>query len=152
VESREVRSSPPPGRHFSLAIIGGKYRENLGHIMRLALNFGASSIYLVGCKYTRQAADTLNTAHTIPVVECEEIPDIVGTQRVYLELSPDAVPLPEYSHPKRALYIIGPENGSLDVPHGFDCVEIQTVASMNQSQATAVLLYDRKAKEMRTSP
>ncbi len=149
MKTRETRSSPPSGRHFSLAIVGGKYRENLGHIMRLALNYGASGIYLVGCKYTRQAADTLNTARTIPVVECDEIPEIVGTRRVYLELSPDATPLPHYEHPKQALYVIGPEDGSCDVAHGADCVEVETVACMNQSQSVAVLLYDRMAKSSR---
>jgi len=146
METREVRGTNATGRHFSLAIIGGKYRENLGHIMRLALNFGASGIYLVGCKYTRQAADTVNTARTIPVVECDELPEIVGAKSVYLELSPGATPLPRYKHPKQALYIIGPEDGSCEVQEGADCVEVATVGSMNQAQAVAVLLYDRVAK------
>lgn len=146
MENREHRAKRASGRHFSLAIVGGKHRVNLGQIMRLALNFQANAIYLVQCKYTRQAADSVNTARTIPVIECEEIPEVVDATRVYLELTPEAIPLPDYKHPKRAVYIIGPEDGSLEVPEDADCVEIDTTTSMNQSHAVAVLLYDRVVK------
>lgn len=148
----EVRGKRAPGHHFSLAIVSGKHRENLGQIMRLALNFGAKAIYLVDCKYTRQAADTMNTARSIPVIECDDIPEVVGARHVYLEISENATPLPDYKHPKSAVYIIGPENSSSVIPDDVDCVEIDSIASLNQAQAVAILLYDRQTKIARKKP
>lgn len=60
-----------------------------------------------------------------------------------------ARPLPEYTHPDRALYIFGPEDGSLDKEIRDWCedvVYIPTTGCMNLAATVNVVLYDRLAK------
>jgi tRNA(Leu) C34 or U34 (ribose-2'-O)-methylase TrmL len=133
-------------RWFALAIVGGKTPQNLGAILRLAVNFGAASVYLVGHRYYRLPEDTPNAAGNLPVVECEDLPRLVGATHVYIEKVDHAVPLPKFEHPRRALYIVGPEDGSLVVPSRKKAVVIPTFGSLNQAQSVLAVLYDRVAK------
>ena len=60
-----------------------------------------------------------------------------------------SVPLPEFEHPHRALYVFGPEDGSIcgrlrSVCHHF--VEIPSRSCLNLSTAASIVLYDRLAK------
>ncbi|NPB03628.1 MAG: RNA methyltransferase [Thermotogae bacterium] len=144
--SRESKAIKPPGEFFAIAIVGGKTKENLGSILRLALNYGASAVFLVGCRYRRVPTDTLNTAGSLPVIECDELPRIVGVTHVYVELGDGCESLEDFKHPKRALYIVGPEDGTLTVPEGKKCVFVPTVGSLNQAMAVCTLLWDRKMK------
>lgn len=56
---------------------------------------------------------------------------------------------PEYTHPDRALYIFGPEDGSLDKEIRDWCedvIYIPTTGCMNLAATVNVVLYDRLAK------
>jgi tRNA(Leu) C34 or U34 (ribose-2'-O)-methylase TrmL len=66
-----------------------------------------------------------------------------------VELVDGARSLPEYTHPDRALYIFGPEDGSLDKEIRDWCedvVYIPTQGCMNLAATVNVVLYDRMAK------
>jgi tRNA(Leu) C34 or U34 (ribose-2'-O)-methylase TrmL len=68
---------------------------------------------------------------------------------VCVELALNAIPLPEYQHPENALYIFGPEDGSIDqalIDKADDVVYVPTKGCMNLSASVNVLLYDRLAK------
>ena len=73
----------------------------------------------------------------------------LGCIPVAVELVDGARPLPEYTHPDRALYIFGPEDGSLDKEIRDWCedvVYIPTTGCMNLAATVNVVLYDRLAK------
>ena len=60
-----------------------------------------------------------------------------------------ARPLPEYTHPDRALYLFGAEDGSLSQELRDWCedvVYIPTQGCMNLAATVNVVLYDRLAK------
>jgi tRNA(Leu) C34 or U34 (ribose-2'-O)-methylase TrmL len=68
---------------------------------------------------------------------------------VCVEFALNAIPLPEYTHPENALYIFGPEEGSIDqalIDKADDVVYVPTVGCMNLSASVNVLLYDRLSK------
>jgi len=60
-----------------------------------------------------------------------------------------AIPLPEFEHPENALYIFGPEDGTIaqNVIDAADAVVyVPTIGCMNLAASVNVLLYDRLAK------
>ncbi|WP_017017918.1 TrmH family RNA methyltransferase, partial [Enterovibrio norvegicus] len=68
---------------------------------------------------------------------------------VCVELALGAQPLPHFVHPEKAIYIFGPEDGSIaqNVADRADhVVYVPTVGCMNLAASVNVLLYDRLAK------
>ena len=77
----------------------------------------------------------------------------LGCTPVAVELIDGARALPEYTHPDRAIYIFGPEDGSLDADVRAWCEEtiyIPTNGCMNLAATVNVVLYDRMAKGLNT--
>jgi tRNA(Leu) C34 or U34 (ribose-2'-O)-methylase TrmL len=73
----------------------------------------------------------------------------LGCTPVAVELVDGALPLPTYTHPDRAFYIFGPEDGSLSKAVRDWCEEvvyIPTQGCMNLAATVNVVLYDRLAK------
>ena len=57
--------------------------------------------------------------------------------------------MPVYQHPGNALYIFGPEDGTIDqkvIDRADSVVFIPTIGSLNLAAAVNVMLYDRLAK------
>ena len=72
---------------------------------------------------------------------------------VCIEFAENAIALPEFQHPERALYIFGPEDGSIEqevVDKADYVVFVPTISCMNLSASVNVLLYDRMAKSYQT--
>ena len=87
----------------------------------------------------------------IPVIRAESVLDAVpeGCDVVSVELDHDAIPLMEFSHPERACYVFGPENGSLSaevVERSRFKVMIPTNTALNLGMTVNTVLYDRLAK------
>ncbi|NQU97235.1 MAG: hypothetical protein HQ548_06290 [Chloroflexi bacterium] len=74
---------------------------------------------------------------------------------VGIEIAEDAIDLVQFSHPERACYIFGPENGSVSADTVARCehiVKIPTALSLNLAATVNVVLYDRLAKSPRRAP
>ena len=68
---------------------------------------------------------------------------------VCVELVEGATSLPDFCHPSQAIYIFGPEDGSIPqtiVNQADHVVYIPTIGCMNLAATVNVLLYDRLAK------
>jgi tRNA(Leu) C34 or U34 (ribose-2'-O)-methylase TrmL len=66
---------------------------------------------------------------------------------VAVELRPDAESLVTFEHPGEALYVFGPEDGSLPKPVRLRChpfVVIPTHHCLSLAAAVNVVLYDRR--------
>lgn len=77
----------------------------------------------------------------------DEMPESMGI--VCVEFAENAIPLPEYQHPDNALYIFGPEDGTLsqDIIDRADAVVyVPTHGCMNLAATVNVVLYDRLSK------
>ena len=135
-----------------------KSPENVNSVKRAAGNFRVDSILYTGKRYPR--AVKLNPATTnmsrdvslnVPVtgVACliDEKPE--NMEIVCVEFAEDAISLPNYQHPDNALYIFGPEDGTLSqeiIDRADAVVYVPTKGCMNLAAAVNVVLYDRLSK------
>jgi tRNA(Leu) C34 or U34 (ribose-2'-O)-methylase TrmL len=123
--------------------------------MRAAGCYGASAIYYTGKRFARAAKyhqDTKNASQHIELSAVESFTELAGQHRtlVCVEFAVGATPLSEFIHPDHALYIFGPEDGSVDqsiIDVADAVVYVPTIGCMNLGATVNVLLYDRMAKQ-----
>jgi tRNA(Leu) C34 or U34 (ribose-2'-O)-methylase TrmL len=69
--------------------------------------------------------------------------------KIAVEILPRAIPLSVFKHPHDAVYIFGPEDGSVPKHVVEECKEtvvITTNFCMNLASTVSVILYDRTSK------
>jgi tRNA G18 (ribose-2'-O)-methylase SpoU len=107
----------------------------------------------VGRRYQRQASDTLHSSDHAPLHHYADLDDLIAhlphsCPLVGVELDPRAKPLHEFTHPERALYLVGAEDDGLPpavVDRCHDVVQIPcpTPRSMNVAVAGSVVVAHR---------
>lgn len=145
-------------RYSCIGLFNPKSPENVGSVMRAAGCYGVNSVFYTGKRYERARdfiTDTKRVHYDIPLIGIDDLQRIIplGCTPVAVELVEGARPLPEYTHPDRALYIFGPEDGSLSPEVRAWCEEtiyIPTEGCMNLAATVNVVLYDRLAKGLNT--
>lgn len=140
--------------NVSVGLTNPKSATNVGAVMRAAGCYQAEAVFYTGTRYDRARrlqTDTKGMSNEIPMinVDClaESLPE--GAKLVCVELVEGAVPLPEFEHPERALYVFGPEDGTISqgvVDKADAVVYVPTKGCMNLAGSVNVLLYDRLAK------
>jgi tRNA G18 (ribose-2'-O)-methylase SpoU len=124
---------------------------NLGNLMRSAHGFGAAFTFTLGAQYRSHEAfpDTSKAARHVPHYNWARLDDLVlpeGCKLVGVELIDGAIDLPNFLHPARAAYVLGPELGSLSPELLQRCdhvVKIPTLFCVNVAMAGAIVMYDR---------
>ena len=140
--------------HVTIGLTNPKSPTNVGAVMRAAGCYQVDAVKYTGQRYEKAAkfhTDTKSAARTIPLTGVESFLDKLDpeTKIVCVELAEGATPLPRFKHPENAIYIFGPEDGSIsqDVADRADyVVYVPTVGCMNLAATVNVLLYDRLAK------
>ncbi len=143
--------------HRSYCAIGlsnPKSPGNVGSVVRACGCFDADHIYYTGTRYDRAQpfyTDTANRRDEIPLTRVDDLLlATTGTLKVVcIELCENAIPLTEFQHPDRALYVFGPEDYSLSqetIDASDHVVFIPTNGCLNLSASVNVVLYDRAMK------
>lgn len=141
-----------PVRGFSgVGLYAPSKEANIGGAIRAAGVYGANFVMLQGVRYSRMVTDTQHATRHMPLFEVESLIDAlpIDCARVAVEIVEGAHPLPAFVHPERALYIFGPEKGSIPDDILAKCkykVFIPTLDCMNLAATVNVVLYDRMAK------
>ncbi|MGB0865173.1 MAG: RNA methyltransferase [Granulosicoccaceae bacterium] len=143
-----------PNYYTAIGLQNPKSPTNVGSVMRAAGCYSVDAVFYTGTRYDRAASfqtDTHQISSRIPLQCVEDMVLAVPEQTriVCVELVQGAQPLPSYAHPERALFLFGPEDGSLDqsiVDRADDVVYVPTEMCMNLAASVNVLLYDRLAK------
>jgi tRNA G18 (ribose-2'-O)-methylase SpoU len=143
--------------YFGIGIERSKTEANVGTLWRSAFSLGASFIFTIGRRYPRQSSDVTEAWRHIPLLEYADVDDFhdhipFDCQVVGVELTPDAKPLETFTHPHRAIYLLGPEDGSLSKAATDLCqvvVRFDSAYCLNVAAAGTVVLYDRNAKAVR---
>lgn len=124
---------------------------NVGSALRAAGCYGAAMVAASGQRYHRAATDTQATFRHLPLLQTDDLHSVIpfGCVPVAVDLIDGAIPLPSYTHPERAFYIFGPEDGTLG--HGItswcrDVIYVPTRHCMNLAATVNVVLYDRMVK------
>jgi len=144
-----------PRGYFGVALWHPKHQVNLGTLLRSAHIFGAAFICTIGERYQRQSSDTIKTPRHTPLFHFADEADFWAhiphdCAPVAVELAERAKSLVYFTHPQRAVYILGPEDGSLPdwfISGAHSVVEIPGRFCLNLAVAGSIVLYDRIAKE-----
>ncbi|MFC1748625.1 RNA methyltransferase [Pseudomonadota bacterium] len=138
----------------SIGLTNPKSTSNVGAVMRAAGCYQVDAVFYTGTRYDRAVklqTDTKSVQQTIPLSKVEDLLACcsVDTKLVCVELVVGATPLPEFQHPEKALYVFGPEDGTISqaiIDRADAVVYVPTVGCMNLAGSVNVLLYDRLAK------
>ncbi|MCG9696306.1 RNA methyltransferase [Shewanella sp. Isolate11] len=154
-----MTEKPAQTRLVTIGLVNPKSPTNVGGVMRAAGCYQADEVRYTGKRYALAAShrgeqyntDTKRVSRNIPLIGVDNLLDGLDedTQVICVDLVEGAIPLPEFQHPDKAIYLFGPEDGTIDqslVDNADAVVYVPTVGCMNLASSVNVLLYDRLAK------
>lgn len=136
--------------YSAIGLVGPKIEANVGGAMRAASCYGASLIVLEAPRFQHRATNVTKAQRHIPMIVgeiCEHRP--YDCPMIAIEIVAGAKPLPTFCHPERAIYVFGPEDGSIPrriLDRAQHVISIPTAFCMNLAATVNVVLYDRMMK------
>jgi tRNA(Leu) C34 or U34 (ribose-2'-O)-methylase TrmL len=152
------KSARPRGAAPAVALIDPKYPHNVGMTVRLASCYGLRQVWFTGDRVSLDPArgerlpreERMKGYKDVELVHYEQVFDqFPAAVPVAVEVRPGSEPLHTFEHPADALYVFGPEDGSLPKPVVVRChrfVVIPTRHCLNLATAVATVLWDRQYK------
>lgn len=142
--------------YAAIGLVGCKNKHNSAGALRAAQCYGANLIAIQGNRLPNGAANTMQAQRHIPTLLGDDIFALqpYDCQAVAIELVDGAKSLVDFVHPQRAMYIFGPEDGSIPTRIVERCqhvIQVPTSFCMNLSATVNVVLYDRVAKQIRAA-
>jgi tRNA(Leu) C34 or U34 (ribose-2'-O)-methylase TrmL len=149
-----LKHKTPDAAEITLGLTDPKSPSNVGAVMRAAGCYQVDTVLYSGKRYSRAAkfnTDTQSASKKIPLIGVESLADNLpeGSKLVCVDLIEGAIALPAFKHPKNAMYVFGPEDGTISqmvIDQADAVVYIPTNGCMNLAATVNVLLYDRLAK------
>lgn len=164
-----VVPTEPAGQPPAILLINPKQANNVGSILRACSCYGIRQLWYTGTrvdlgftKHQRAIKNSSAGKFRLPreermkgYAECriheydrpfDMFPDVVP---IAIEILPGTVPLPQFEHPHNALYVFGPEDGSLNGSVLGRCHQFVSIPSrhcLNLAAAVYTVLYDRQVK------
>lgn len=137
-----------------VGIYSPKTDANVGGALRAAFCFDAAYVVVQAARYRRQPTDTCNTLLHKPLFLTDDIVKFRphDCQLVVVERLDGAKDITHYTHPDRALYVFGPEDGSVPkriVDAANTVLQIPTRNCLNLAACVNVVLFDRVTKRAR---
>jgi tRNA(Leu) C34 or U34 (ribose-2'-O)-methylase TrmL len=145
-----------------IALVDPKFPHNVGAAVRAASCYGIRQVWFSGARVQLDGAkrqrlpreERMRGYMEVEIRQADYFFDAFeDAVPVAVELRRNAESLIEFEHPERALYVFGPEDGSLDRAVLAQChrfVVIPTRHCTNLSAAVYTVLYDRHAKRVRS--
>lgn len=154
--------------YFGIGIYHPKTEMNIGTLWRSAHILGASFVFTVGRRYRTQASDTTKAYRHIPMYHYTDMQQFSDNRPydcpvVGIELSPAAIPIAKFAHPRSAIYMLGAEDHgltgeavaacqSLVVLPGDTCLNVAVAGSLvmfhRQQQLAATVRGVRCGREL----
>lgn len=151
------RHSPIVGEVPAIIMNNPKYPRNLGSAIRAASCFGVNQIWYTGNRIQLDPKDRLPREERMKGYKhvklinydypFDQFPQ--HTNFVALEFRENSEPLFNFYHPENAVYVFGPEDGSISqafMRHCHRFVVIPTNYCTNLAAAIYITLYDRQMK------
>jgi tRNA G18 (ribose-2'-O)-methylase SpoU len=146
---------------FGIGVEGISKPMNVGNLLRSAHSFGANFFYTIDPEVDvlgMRGSDTSGAFGHLPFYNFKSVNDMVlpeNTSLVAVELLPDAVELPSFRHPMRAVYVLGREMGNVSDEMLARCdhaIKIPMKFCVNVGVAGAIVMYDRLISMGRFAP
>ena len=136
---------------FAVGVFHPKKEVNVGSLFRTANILGAAFTFTIGKRYAPQHSDTQRHWRHIPLMHFDGIDSLRESAPresllIGVEMCERAMPIERFSHPERAIYLLGAEDHGLpqsvlDRCHG--CVKLAGDVSMNVAVAGSIVIYHR---------
>lgn len=149
----EVKIKPLP----AVVLINPKFPHNVGAAVRALSCYGVEQLWYTGNRVSLQASAGLRLPREermrgykeVDVFQYDRPLDLLKGTPVAVEVRENSELLPDFDHPQDAVYVFGPEDGSipksiLNLCHRF--VIIPTRHCLNLGAAINTVLYDRGTK------
>lgn len=144
----------------SVVLSNVKFPHNVGSILRLSACYGISELCCTGSRIW-ESVDELDRVPREERLRAYKDVSLMWSMDDLPPLPPEAVPVAiefrpnshdlfEFKHPEKAVYIFGPEDGTLGRSILTKChhfVRIDTMECLNLAVAVGTVLYDRACKE-----
>jgi tRNA(Leu) C34 or U34 (ribose-2'-O)-methylase TrmL len=149
------------GRTPAVGLVDPKFPHNVGAAVRAASCYGIGQVWFSGDRVRLDASrryrlpreERMRGYKDVVLRKDDRFLDAFGDAvPVAVELRRNAEPLIEFEHPDNALYVFGPEDGSLNravLARCYRFVVIPTRHCTNLAAAVYTVLYDRHAKRVR---
>lgn len=146
---------------FGIGVEGISKPMNVGNLLRSAHSFGANFFFTIDPAvdvHGMRSSDTSDAFGHLPFYTFDRHEDLLlpqNTALVAVELTEDAVELPSFRHPLRAVYVLGREMGSVSDPLLARCdhvIKIPMKFCVNVGVAGAIVMYDRLLSMGRFAP
>lgn len=142
----------PANGYLGIGIYNVKRTHNFGALIRTARVFGADFVFSVGNR-NPQEQSSIGAELSLPLFHFKTLDEFVGAipvnaRLVCVELTAEAIDIRTYKHPPRAVYLLGPEDGTLpdSILRRHDTVILPGAHPLNVAMAATVVLYDRVLK------
>lgn len=140
----------------SIILCNPKYPHNVGAAVRAASAYGVEQVIYTGDRIKLDDGERLPREERmrgygkVDLYQFDYPFDIFeDASPVAIEVRPGSEQLPWFDHPKNAVYVFGPEDGSIPeviLRHCHRFVAIPTRHCLNLSMAVGTVLYDRQSK------
>lgn len=154
------KNERPIGILPTIVLLQPKYSHNLGAIVRAASCFGIKQVWYTGYRVVMDNMKRLPREERMKGYKdvqlisfdypLDAMPD--GAVPVCVEVMKSAEPLYTFRHPENAVYIFGPEDGTIGRTWKMLChrfVMIPARHCFNLASTVHMVLYDRALKEWR---
>jgi len=153
------KNAPAHGVPPAIALVNPKYAQNVGMVVRLASCYGLRQVWFTGERVSLDPAkgdrlpreERMKGYRDVEMIHYEYFFDQFprGTVPVAVEVRADSEPLHSFEHPAEALYLFGPEDGTIPkslLGHCHRFLVIPTRHCLNLATAVATVLWDREYK------
>jgi tRNA(Leu) C34 or U34 (ribose-2'-O)-methylase TrmL len=156
----EPRLNGVRGRAPAVGLVDPKFPHNVGAAVRAASCYGIGQVWFTGDRVRLDASkgyrlpreERMRGYKDVELRKDDRFLDAFGDAvPVAVELRRNAESLIEFDHPDNALYVFGPEDGSLGRAVLARChrfIVIPTRHCTNLAAAVYTVLYDRHAKRV----
>lgn len=142
--------------YSAIGLYQSKDHLNIGSAVRAAQVYNAAMVMFEPKPdddriYTGEKTDTMCGHRHLPFIQTPNLLANVphNCKKIAVDLVDGAKDLTGFQHPERAIYIFGPEDGTLPESHVNACdyaIKIPTNRCMNLAATVNVVLYDRMLK------
>jgi tRNA(Leu) C34 or U34 (ribose-2'-O)-methylase TrmL len=154
------KNAPKVGSDLAIALVNPKFARNIGAIMRLASCYGVNQVWMSGNRINEDPSmgkrlpreERMKGYKEVDLIQYDKFLDLFPRDvvPVAVEVREDSEPLYTFDHPEKAVYVFGPEDGSIPrtyLQHCHRFVVIPTRHCLNLATAVATILHDRAYKQ-----
>lgn len=119
--------------YFEIGIYHPKTRNNVGTLWRSAYQLGASGLFTIGRRYERQSSDTCKAIDCLPLRHYVNLEDFLANRpfgAILVGIETGFQSLAEYTHPEKAVYLLGAEDHGLPPEVIGKCNQLVSIESL----------------------